>query len=297
MKNLIKILVLVLIFASCKKEETVSSVKIHQFSGSVESSYENAYIVELDKSLVIVDATKINSTSKSLKEVIKSINKPVSAFLLTHGHPDHYTGLGNLIGDNKEIPIYSTQGVLDEIKRTDKIWEDFLGNMYKEEWPQNRAFPNKIVNDKQTLTFEGVKFTVNEVGSNESNADTYWIVDDGKEKHAIIGDLAYNHVHAFLADGHYENWVVNIDNLKVALKDVSKFYPGHGDVGTIEMFDWQKQYIFHYVTSVKELLGEKDKLSDEDKNELVKKMKEFLPSDILDWFIPYSADFIAEKVK
>jgi len=70
---------------------------IHTFTSGEQGIFANAYIIETQNGLVAVDATLTVSESKSLKNRIDSINKPLLAILLTHAHPDHVAGVTNLV--------------------------------------------------------------------------------------------------------------------------------------------------------------------------------------------------------
>lgn len=269
---------------------------IHPYVSTAEGIFANAYIIEMENSLVVVDATLTVSTSAGLNEQINHLGKPVEAILITHAHPDHYNGLGNLT-EESEIPIYSTQAVLDEITETDAVKEEQWTPMFGDEWPRNRIFPNTTVEDGETITIGDVEFTVRELGPGESHNDMYWLMDDGNRQAAFIGDVVLHEVHAYLADGHYNEWLENLSLLKDELQGTEILYPGHGEPGGLELLDWQARYIDTYAGHVKELLGDRDRLTEEDKTELTTRMKEFLPNDKLEFLIALSADVVAEQIK
>lgn len=271
-------------------------VIIHTYASGEEGIFANAYIIELEGSLVVVDATLTVSTSTALKVQTEQLGKPIAAILITHAHPDHYNGLGNLAGE-EDIPIYSTPTVLDEITKTDAAKEEQWVPMFGEEWPRNRIFPNNTVEHSETITIEGVDFTVMELGPGESHNDTYWVMESEDRQYAFIGDVVLNRVHAYLADGHYKEWLQNLSFLKEELQGFETIYPGHGEPGGLELLEWQEQYINTYVGHVKELLGDRDQLTVEDKAELTGRMKEFLPNTKLEFLIGLSADVVAAQVK
>ncbi len=288
----------VLFTIACKKSnenvpsnESSKLFKVHQFASPAGGIFANAYIVELDKSVVVIDATLLVSTSKALKLKIDSIGKPLSGIFITHGHPDHYNGLGNFA--TNETPIYATQSVLDVIKKYDAAKETQWVPVFGDEWPRNRIFPNKTVTDKGAVTIEGVSFTVTEVGAGESDADTYWVANYNGKQHAFIGDIVLEGVHAYLSDGHYKEWLANLQRLKPTMNQMTLIYPGHGVIGDSKMFEWQKGYIDTYVAAVKRIANGNATLTDTQKAALVAEMKQYLPNDKLEFLIGLGADVVA----
>jgi len=267
---------------------------VHTYRSAASGIYANAYIVELQKGVVVIDATLSVSSAREVRGLIEEIGKPVYAILITHGHPDHYNGLTEIINGAK-IPIYSTPGVLDVITHYDSEKEKQWRPMFGDEWPAKRTFPNTTINDGQAVTFENVHFTVHDLRAGESHSDSYWIMENGKNKQAFIGDIVLNKVHAYLSDGHAADWLNHLSELKLTLRDVSVLYPGHGLAGGLELLEWQKNYIDTYIRNLKPLWSDKQ-ITDEEKNTLTGQMKKFLPNDKLSFLIGMGAESVARSV-
>ena len=268
---------------------------IHRHVGSNSDVLANAYLIETDKGVIAVDATMTIAESEKLRAELESLHKPLLAVLITHGHPDHYGGITGLVKNDK-VPIVSSQEV-DRMIRRDDAAKGLALKAAGIQWAEPRTFPNTTLESGKSVTFGGLRFTVYDAGAGESHADSYWIMED-TQKVAFVGDLALNHVNAFLADGHSEAWLQKLPALKTRLQTlgVTKVYPGHGDSGGVELFDWTRGYIERYRTSVKELAAGQPTLTPEQKAELSRRMARFLPENKVPQFVTRSADAVAAEL-
>jgi glyoxylase-like metal-dependent hydrolase (beta-lactamase superfamily II) len=268
---------------------------VHEFDAGAGGIYSKAYLIESAHGVVVIDATLLVSSSKALKAKLDSLNKPLLAVLITHGHPDHYNGIVNIV-NNGDIPIISTKGTKSVIEENDAAKEKIWTPMFGAEWPTKRLFPNKTLADKESIIFDGISYTVHDLGKGESHSDSYWTTKINNQNIAFIGDVVLNKVHAFVTDGHTTAWLNNIEILKKQLKKGTILYPGHGTSGGLGMLDWQKQYLILYRNTIKLLAGQDKKLTEGAKAELVKRMKAFLPNDKLEFLIGLGADFVAMEL-
>src|SRR5262249_16917208 len=148
---------------------------------------------------------------KALRATLTGLRKPLLAVLLTHGHPDHYNGVTNLVSGER-VPVVATAGVDRTIRDSDaakeRQWKPTVGD----EGPARRTFPTRTVRDRASLPFDGVTFPVHALGPGESNRDSVWVVS-GASPAAFIGDVVMNRVHAYVADGHTSAWLRNLDKV------------------------------------------------------------------------------------
>jgi glyoxylase-like metal-dependent hydrolase (beta-lactamase superfamily II) len=275
-------------------EKAAANPRIHIFPSREEAILANAYLVETASGVVAIDGTLTVSTSRALRDKFTNIGKPLYAVLVTHGHPDHYNGIATLISGS-QVPVIATGGVNAVIRQYDeakvKQWTPLFGT----EWPENRIFPNKILQSGESVSFDGVKFTVHDLGPGESHADSYWIME-ASDQFAFIGDVVLNGVHAYVADGHTTLWLQNLKKLKKELAKAKLLFPGHGPAGGLEILDWQTSYLNHYRDTVGRLAGGKKELSDSQKKELEDEMRKFLPDGRLTFLIAMGANAVAAEL-
>jgi glyoxylase-like metal-dependent hydrolase (beta-lactamase superfamily II) len=159
---------------------------VHSFPVAQEGAFVNAYLVETAAGVVAVDALLTVSESRAMRQALERLGKPLQAVLLTHSHPDHYAGLAQLIAGD-DVPIIAPQGVIDTIARDDAMKDAIIGPMFGDEWPSRRIFPNTPIRDGESVTFDGVQFTVIDLGPSESPHDSPWIL--GTDAQAVfLGD-------------------------------------------------------------------------------------------------------------
>src|SRR5262249_41877350 len=154
---------------------SATEITIHRHESGASGIFANAYLVELPGGVVAVDATLSETDSKALRATLESLRKPLRAVLLTHGHPDHYNGVTNLVGSDP-VPVIATAGVDRVIRENDAAKERQWKPMFGDEWPAHRTFPNRIAHDGEAFAFGSATFTVHDLGPGESHSDSIWIM-------------------------------------------------------------------------------------------------------------------------
>ncbi|MEP6729423.1 MAG: MBL fold metallo-hydrolase [bacterium] len=222
---------------------------IHRFQASLFPV--NAYLVETRDGVVIIDSTLGVSDGRALRARADALGKPIVAVIVTHAHPDHYGAITSLLGD-LDVPILAVAGVNDVIRRDDAIKEQILRPMFGDEWAQRRTFPNRTVRDGERIELAGATFRVIDLGPGESPHDSIWLLESGQDIIAAFGgDLAYGHMHGYLADGEYAAWLDNIARAREALGADTMLYIGHGEPGPAgRLLDWQELYIRTFVDAL-----------------------------------------------
>jgi glyoxylase-like metal-dependent hydrolase (beta-lactamase superfamily II) len=249
----------------------------------------NAYVVELENSVVVVDTTLALSSARALREKAESFGKPIEAVLLTHGHPDHYTGLVSF----EDVPRFASQGCLEFAQREDVVKSPVAERMLGDDYPRRRVFPNQIVKGGTTLTFGGADFTFHDLGPGESDADGMWTVAQGSHTLAFVGDVGALNCHCFFRDGHAYEWLRILQDLSGRFDDRTRLYLGHGTSpsGT-EVLDWQRGYIRAFLHAIAQLEGHPDPIGRPAQEKVIAAMKKYLPSDATLFLLDYELEKI-----
>jgi glyoxylase-like metal-dependent hydrolase (beta-lactamase superfamily II) len=266
---------------------TADFPKIHRFAGrfmQLPKDHVNAFIVELPRAVVVVDATLALSSAQELRRKAESFGKPIAAVLLTHGHPDHYTGLVAF----PDVPRVASQGCVDFAREEDHVKAPTATALLGDDYPKTRLFPNEIVKDGDTREYDGVTFTFRHTGPAESPSDGMWIVQQGATQHVLLGDTVAPHCHCFFRDGCVPEWNAALDRLDREFDANVRFYPGHGEapVGK-EAIAWQRGYNHAFLQAVAALPNPQGPVTEQDQAQVLAAMQRYLPGDTLLFLLGY----------
>jgi len=274
----------------------MSEFTVHTYRSAESGILVNAYLLETDEAVVLVDATLLVSDAKALAARAAALGKPLAAAFVTHPHPDHFNGLPLVVPD--DVPVYSTAAVARTIAESAEAKREQWLPMFGDEWPDRYRVPDHPLAGGGVIEVAGLRIDVRDVGAGESHADSYLIVEDasgGGGRAAFVGDLVFDGVHSYTADGHLRQWLALLDRMQEGLRGVP-LYPGHGDPGDLGLVRRQRQYLLMYAQTVRRLAHGEPTLSNEAKAELTAAMVRFLPGGRLDWLVGHGADAVAGEL-
>jgi glyoxylase-like metal-dependent hydrolase (beta-lactamase superfamily II) len=269
---------------------------IHTYRAAESGLYVNSYLVEAESGVVVVDTSLLVSDIEALRARLRALNKPLLAILVTHPHPDHFNGVFGLVQD-KEVPVYAASSVARVIEEIAEAKREQWSPTYGAEWPAKTYYPNSPLADRAEVRFGELTFTVRELGPGESHADSYFLLSaDGRRPAAFTGDLAFNGMHPYTADGHSAGWLAALDVLDGELADVGTLYPGHGVPAGPGMLAEQRRYLMYYRELVRRVSGGQATVPEPGRAELDRAMRAFLPGAPLTWMIGLGADPVADEL-
>lgn len=243
----------------------------------------NAFLIRGPDGVVVVDGMLTVTDASLVRQAIDDMGLPLTGVVVTHPHPDHYAGIAHLVGTD-DVPIVATRAVDEIIRRDDELKNEIVGPMMGDAWPATRAFPNHTVDDGEDVRIGGLTLSVRELGPGESHVDSLWQLDAST---IFAGDVAYNGMHVFLADGHWREWLDTLDRLEAELADDVTLYVGHGPPGGKDLLAGQRRYIETFVGAVR---AHADAIDHGDHSGVTEAMQRLLPTDSLQFLMDLSIE-------
>lgn len=270
--------------------------KIHTYTSAEPMLKVNAFIVETENELVIVDTTLTMSDSKALKKLADSLHKPIAGIIITHGHPDHIAGTLN-IAPNGEVPIYALASVKQLMEDTEQMKHQQWSAMFGDEWVPKWIYPNTIVSDRDKINIAGLDFEVLDIGSGgDCDANAIWLLH-GENPVAFIGDFIYNNNHTYMADGSILRWLGNLSKYEDILRNFNTYYIGHGEACDFSAIARQKEYFLTYCAELLKATNGSAIFNDATRKEFENAILSKYPSYGCQFMVGLAADKVADELQ
>jgi glyoxylase-like metal-dependent hydrolase (beta-lactamase superfamily II) len=266
----------------------VTTYRIDRISGQIMPV--NSFLIHGPDGIVVVDAMLTISDARRVRDAIAESGRALAGIVITHPHPDHYAGAVEIIGDH-DVPIVATAAVDRVIRRDDALKNTIVGPMMGDEWPGQRLFPNQTVGPRSAVRLGGAELTVEELGAGESEVDTIWRLDEAT---VFGGDVVYNRMHAYLADGFWREWLTLLNQLETQLPSDAVLHIGHGEPGTKTLIANQRRYIEAFADAV---TANEDAVAEGNHAPVLHAMQQLLPTDDLLFLADLSIEPVLARLR
>jgi len=165
-----------------------------------------------ERDAVLVDAFMTVEQARALAAWVASKNRNLTTIYITHGHGDHWFGVGTLLDRFPSATVVATPSTIQVMR----------GNVdHRAAW--EASFPGQIPADLvvakelegHAIDLEGNELRILELGHTDTDQTTcLYVPAIGL---VVAGDAAYNDVHLYLVESNKETrreWIAALDTIE-----------------------------------------------------------------------------------
>jgi len=206
----------------------LEGLKVHVYTPPDESLLVNSTVFELADRLIVVDGQIFQKFAREVGDLIDTLHKPIDRFVLTHNHPDHYSGFQHLSERYPGVQLAALPSVRDYVDRMGQQVLDLRRSLFGDEVASRVVVPDAVIVPGE-LVISGVRFLFQEFEDAEADHSlTITLPDHGI---VLVADLlASQQHHLFTVSPHFDEWIAAVNKIRA---DVAKFgiktiIVGHG---------------------------------------------------------------------
>jgi glyoxylase-like metal-dependent hydrolase (beta-lactamase superfamily II) len=175
----------------------------------------SATLIFGQRDAVLVDAFLTIEQAAALVEWVAASGRNLTTIYITHGHGDHFFGLGALLNRFPKARAVATPHVVEAMRR--QASPEFVSNFWEARYPGQ--IPEHLVIAEElkgnVIQLEGRDLLVVEVGHTDTEHTTCLHVPSAGL--VVAGDAVYNDVHLYLAESNPETrreWITALDTIE-----------------------------------------------------------------------------------
>ena len=217
-------------------------VTIHTYKAPEEGLYVTSQVVETDDGLVVFDSVFHIKHAEDLADYIAGLGKKVNRIVLSHIHPDHWSGLSVLHARFPDAPIYALPEIIAYIRENGQAILDARNAAFGPVVAKTPTLPNHDLAVGEA-TIGGVRFEFERQPDGESDWQTIVRLPDAGV--VMVFDLVFpaEH-HLFTVANHFDHWIEILQVLKgEAARGYDTLMVGHGDPVGFDVIDGNISYL------------------------------------------------------
>ena len=172
-------------------------------------------LIHGERDAVLVDAFMTVKQANALADWVAAKNKNLTTIYVTHGHGDHWFGVGTLLERFPNATAVATSEVVKVMRQNSS--PEFLDKVWKAAFPGQ--IPDKLVIAEElkgnVIDLEGQELVAVELGHTDTDLTTCLNVPSIGL--VVAGDAAYNDVHLYLAESNEQTrreWISALDKIE-----------------------------------------------------------------------------------
>jgi glyoxylase-like metal-dependent hydrolase (beta-lactamase superfamily II) len=268
-----------------------SAAEISRFVSSEKAFAVNSWLVPTRTGIVVIDTQFTVPAADQLLDAVKHTGRPLEAIIITHPHPDHFNGTCGLLRLTK-VPVYATQATIAGVHASAEAKRAQWKPAYGADYPDSTCAPDHALGIGASWVIDGVTFEARDYGPGEALTES--IVLAPALHAAFVGDLIYNRVHPWLAEGRSVQWLAQLDRLQKQIPADWTVYPGHGDSGGVSVIAAQREYIRDFRERTRAAVNTSG-LTQDATQSLNEGTRRLYPGWALEMLIPINAGAVAKE--
>lgn len=205
-----------------------TDVKVHVYTPPEDGFRVNSTIIELRDRLIVVDGQLFERFAREVGDLIDGLRKPIDRFVLTHNHPDHYSGFEYLTQRFAGVQLASLPEVRDYLASLGEHVLEVRRGLFGDQVAAHVVVPDALIVPGE-LVISGVRFLFQRFDEAEAEHTlTITLPDQGV---ALVADLVGGASdHLFTVRPHFDSWIAVLEKLRVdtAKFGLKTFVIGHG---------------------------------------------------------------------
>ena len=175
----------------------------------------SATLIYGQRDAVLVDAFLTIEQAHALVDWVAASGKNLTTIYVTHGHGDHFFGIGTLLDRFPNARAVATPGVVKVMRQqaSPEFVESFWNVRFPAQIPGRLVIAEEL--ERNVIDLEGHDLVAIEVGHTDTDATTCLHVPSLDL--VVAGDVAYNDDHLYLVESNAQTrreWISALDTIE-----------------------------------------------------------------------------------
>jgi glyoxylase-like metal-dependent hydrolase (beta-lactamase superfamily II) len=170
-------------------------------------------LVSGDREALLVDPPFTRAQIRAVGDWVERSGRRLAYIYATHGHGDHWFGTGELARRFPGVTVYATEAAIEVMRRqAGPSREQLFDRLFPGQIPETPVLAEPV--PAQGFLLEGNQVAAVETGHTDTDSTTVlWVPSIGL---VAAGDVAYNGVHQYIAEGGHgglQEWLRALDRV------------------------------------------------------------------------------------
>ncbi len=217
-------------------------VTLHTYLSPDDGFLLNTQIVETPAGLVIFDGNFFTKYATEVADYVQGLGKPIERIVLSHMHPDHFSGLTVLHERFPNASIYAFAEVTEYVKAHGQAILDARNEAFGGKVARTVTVPTHVLVEG-TTEIGGVPFVFEKVRDGE--ADWQTVVKLPKQHVLMAFDLVFpKNTHLFTVVDHFAPWIGTLEGFKpLRHQGYTTILVGHGQTTDFDALNGNIAYL------------------------------------------------------